>query len=382
MNASSRHLHHGYNEMLRTQPRKNVLALALLGLLGGLPASAWAQESTANLQCTGDACTKDGQTVIRLVSRGETESTDPAETAMQVERRVEVSQTIPGRTSNTVVSLDVPGGGKIWATEDPQLASPQLTMSAPGYVAFADGRVVKPVSFNLYSNYSAFIDRIELLIYRSQDSDLLAPLAKVDVPVAAQATATWSGEMSVPVPLHEGEDLQYIVRAYSADGSVDETIPRKIQLLRPADVQRLQSNLRASTFGELSGLSAEEIQQRQQVEESFGQNSLRQQNIRVSGSRIRVRGVGLAEGAQVRINGQQMPIDRERKFVAEYLLPIGEHKLLVETTLGGKSMHRELPIQVSGHYLFVVALADVTVSDNQSVAPWCRLGWTTATTVF
>ena len=353
------------NPMSIARPRMKLLDLTLIALLGGgLAVPAIAQDNGSGLQCTGDQCTSDGQTVIRIVSKGETESQDASDAGLQAQRKVEISQEVAGRSTSRRIVMDVPGGGKIWTTEDPQLTAPQLGVSAAGYAAFEGGRIVKPLSFTLYSNYSAFVSRYEVLIFRGDDADLVTPLASIDMPVALQSNATWEGELPASASLREGEDLQYIVRAHSADGSIDETYPRKIQLLRTIDVERLQNNLRNAASGEFIGLSADEIQAKQQIAESFGQSSLRQQNIRVYGSRVRVRGEGLGEGVSVKINGQLIPVDRERKFVAEYLLPVGQHLLKVETNNDGQLATRDLPVDVSGRHLFLVALADVTASSN------------------
>jgi hypothetical protein len=349
----------------KSKMRIKLLDLTLMSILGGFASYSFAQDAQPQLVCGDTECSSNGQTVIKLVSKGETQSSDQTDQGLQAQRKVEITQEVAGRSYTTRVAMDVPGGGKIWATEDPQLAVPQLSVSAPGYAAFEGGKIVKPVSFNLSTNYSTFVQRYEVLIYRGNDSDLVTPLAKVDVKPAAIVQFSWDGAMSTQANLREGEDLQYIVRAYDAKGNYDETYPRQIQLLRQTEVDRLQNNLRANASGEFASLSADEIQARQLLAESFGQNQLRQQNIEIYGSRIRVRGEGLADGAQVSINGEAMPIDRERKFVAEYLMPVGKHSLVVETTTpGGESIRRDLNIDVTGRYMFAVALADITASDN------------------
>src|SRR5690606_13882296 len=56
-----------------------------------------------------------------------------------------------------------------------------------------------------------------------------------------------------------------------------------------------------------------------------------------------------------------------RKLVAEYLVPVGQHKF--EVTLkgrGGPAVSHTLDIDVSGRYSFAVAIADVTLSGNSA----------------
>lgn len=345
-----------------TPLRMKLLDLTLIGLLGG--AAPWAIAQDAGLQCDGQGCSKDGQTVVKIVSKGEQPAPEDDAGALQAQRRVEISQEVAGRSVSNRVMIDLPGGGMIWATEDPQLASPQLSVSAPGYAAFEQGRITKPISFNLYSNYAAFVQRYELLVFRGTDVDLVTPLAKLDVPVAANVPFTWDGAMSA-TDLREGEDLLYIVRAYGKDGNVDETTARRIQLLSDAEAELQQSSLRSAAVGDFAGLSNAEIQSRQLLAQSYGQDQLRQQNIRVYGSRVRVRGERMPESTSVSIGGQSVPIDNERKFVAEYLLPVGQHTLDVEIRdANNGTLNRPLTIDVTGKHFFMVALADVTVSDN------------------
>ena len=222
------------------------------------------------------------------------------------------------------------------------------------------------MQFYAYNNYSAFIQRREVLVYRASDSDLVAPLATVPLPVAAVSNITWDGSLPSGFEARAGDELLYIVRAYGADGSFDETFPRRMQLVKPEDAERGADILRR-TLEKRSGLalSAEEADQRRMVEDAFGENSLRQQNIAIYGSRIRIQGRNLPEGYGVTINGQNHPVDLERKLVAEYLVPVGTYKFAVELNGRGQpTLAHTLDIDVSGRYLFAVAIADLTASGN------------------
>ena len=69
-------------------------------------------------------------------------------------------------------------------------------------------------------------------------------------------------------------------------------------------------------------------------------------------------------GMPLKINGQSYPVDLERKFAAEFLLPVGKHSFDVETGTGNQVAHRQLDVEVTGKYFFMVGMADLTVSDN------------------
>jgi hypothetical protein len=154
------------------------------------------------------------------------------------------------------------------------------------------------------------------------------------------------------------------VRAYGADGSYDETYPRRLQLVTPEEVERGNQALRRSVERSSGlSLSAEEAEQRSLVEGIFGENSLRQQNIPIYGSRIRIQGRDIPEGYSVRINGQSQPVDLQRKLVAEYLVPVGRHAFDLELRGSGQeAINSRLDIDVSGKYMFAVAIADFTAS--------------------
>jgi hypothetical protein len=346
-----------------------LLDYTLIGLLGALPAGAWAQAETAApaaaLACGADGCSDGDDAVLRIRSRGEAQSQPGDADQLKNDRRVDVEREQAGRTQvRARFSVDLPGGGVLWATEDPQLASPNLNVQASPLVEFADGRIAKPVRFMSYSNYPAFAQRHELVIYRGTDTDLVAPLATLPMPATAVGELEWNGELPAGVRLREGDQLQYVLRAIASDGSVDETYPNTLTLVRPEDVKRSQQQIGAEADSRFAGMDAEQIANRQLTESVFGQGNLRQQNIPIYGSRVRIVGQDIPQGQSLSIDGRSYPVDLDRKFAAEFLLPVGKHSFDIQVGGAGESTRRTLDVEVTGRYLFMVALADVTVSDN------------------
>jgi len=344
--------------------------------------SANAQSATdpasAKVRCDAVGCAGDEGLLMRVRTRGEqqprTEGTTDTDTspALQPDRRVTIETEQSGRlVAVGKWSVDLPGGGVIWATEDPDLGQPQFSASAPSLVAFDGSRIVKPVRFYAYNNYSAFIRRAEVLVYRASDADLVAPLATVDLPVAAVSDVEWDGALPAGFEARAGDELVYVVRAYGEDGSFDETYPRRIQLVTPEEAERGNEVLRRSVERSSGrALGAEEAEQQRMIEGVFGENALRKQNIAIYGSRIRIQGRDIPEGYSVTINGQNHPVDLQRKLVAEYLVPVGRHAFDLELSGGGLNsddrakLSRRLEIDVSGKYMFAVAIADLTASGN------------------
>lgn len=367
--------------------KMKLLDYTLIGILASGMASAvsaqdTAPQSTDATQCGESGCDSAEGVLFKVRTRGEhrpmtnaaTEKSD-SET-LQPDRRVTIeAERVDSKWDYDLQpgqaiaigrwSTDLPGGGVVWATEDPNLGQPQFNVSAPSLVPFDGSRVTKPVRFYAYNNYPAFIRRAEILIYRASDADLVAPLTTIEMPVAGVSDIEWDGSLPAGFEARTGDELLYLVRAYGADGSVDETFPRRMQLVSPEEATRGAQLLQQSVERRVgTALSAEEAEQRSLVEGIFGENTLRQQNIPIYGSRIRIQGRDIPEGHSLAINGQNHPIDLQRKMVAEYLVPVGRHSFDVELRGDEGALHRRLDVDVSGKYMFAVAIADLTASGN------------------
>ncbi|MEO8000953.1 MAG: hypothetical protein ABI644_03680 [Arenimonas sp.] len=343
--------------------RMKYLDCTLISILGTMSAGAvLAQEAAI-----------EPVTQVQVQSMGEAESKVNDKNDLQHNRRVDIKQIKPVQAPKLGrAQIELPNGGLIWATEDPQLSQPELNISANSIVAFAEGKIQEPVSFFSRTNYVAFMKRIEISVYRGTDSDYTEVLAKIDVPLENVTTVQWDGALPSGLNLRQGDYLIFVARAYDDEGHFDETQPQRMQLVRPEDIKKQQQGLVNSAGTTELGLSASQIQARQLLDQSFSSNGLRQQNIRIYGSRVRVRGEDIAEGAEVKINGQSYPVDQQRKFVAEYLVPVGTHHFDVEIKDKNQVSKQGMDVAVSGRYMFMVALADVTLSDNSvsgSVVP-------------
>ena len=348
-----------------------LLDYTLICLLAGMSPAALSQapaETAAaapGAVCDASGCRDAGETLLRIRSRGDADAQAGNADQLQADRRVDVERQVEGRTQmRGRFSVDLPGGGMLWATEDPQLAEPSLNVQASPLVEFADGRISAPVHFMAYSNYPAFAQRHELVVYRGTDADLVEAIARIDMPATAVSEVEWDGKVEAGVRLREGDELQYLIRAIAADGSVDETYANRLTLVRPEDAQRSQQLLVQQAGQRFNGMDVDEIKRRQLTESVFGQGNLRQRNIPIYGSRVRIVGEGIPEGQTLRIDGRAFPVDLDRKFAAEFLLPVGTHSFGIAVGDRENVVQRTLDVEVTGRYLFAVALADVTISGN------------------
>lgn len=367
-----------------------LLDATLIGILAGMAsAAASAQDAVAletsageapqaALDCDSDGCRSGEETLFRLRTRSYDQpvttgtSARSSSAALQPDRRVSVALEQPGRaTALGRFSVQLPGGGAIWATEDPDLGQPELSVSGPSMVPFEAGRITRPVRFYARSNYVDFIDRLELTLYRAGDADLIEPIAQFDLPRAAVADGEWDGTLPAGRQFRPGDELVYVLRAYDADGHFDETYTHRLQLVTPAEAERGDQLLRSGVENALgTALTADQAATQSLIDTVFAGNALRQQNIPVYGSRVRIQGRNLAEGQTLLINGDSYPVDLERKFVAEYLMPVGQHRFDIGLkNRDGATAHHALDVDVSGRYFFGVGIADVTVFQNKASGP-------------
>ncbi|KAF1721601.1 TonB-dependent receptor [Pseudoxanthomonas wuyuanensis] len=372
-----------------------LLDYTLIGILAGMSQMALAQAQGTDaasaaagqdggaaqptMDCGATGCMSDEGLLFKLRTRSydhpvtEGTSAGSSSAALQPDRRVSIGLEAPGRAvAQGRFSVNLPGGGVIWATEDPTLGRPELSVSAPTMVPFDGTAITGPVRFFVRGNYSAFIERMELAVFRGNDGDLVEPLAQVPIDVAAVSQTEWDGALPSNIRFRAGDELVYVLRAIDAAGNVDQTHPRRLQLVRPEEAERGRQVLRESTERALgTALSQEQAQTQQLVDDAFSESTLRYQNIPIYGSRVRVQGRNLPAGYGLLINGDSYPVDLERKFVAEYLMPVGQHAfdIALQGGQGATPAQYRLDVDVSGRYFFGVGLADITVYQNKASGP-------------
>ncbi|MEJ8855338.1 hypothetical protein WKW79_12200 [Variovorax robiniae] len=379
-----------------------ILDFALLTIFSGASSIAWSQKATTPSdaatpttapapapQCTDTGCQSSEGTLFRLqtqgahnpVTRGTTANSGSQ--ALQPDRRVTIEEQTPRNVMADVpqpgaakvsgkFSLQLPNGGVVWATEDSTLGQAELSVSGPSLVTFENGRIQTPLDFYVRSNYPGFIQKLDLLIYRASDIDLTEPLATVPMPVTAVGRASWDGTLKSRFPLRAGDNLIYVLRATGAEGAIDETSPRTLQLVRAEEAARGETLLRESAERALGrSLTVQQAETQNLLNGVFSGNGLRQQNIAIHGSRVRIQGRNLPPDAMLQINGESYPVDLEQKFVAEFLEPIGKHTYNLTLSNGGEKpvLSQPLVVDVTGNYFFGVALADLTVYQNKATGP-------------
>ena len=232
------------------------------------------------------------------------------------------------------------GGGRLWLTEDVLAHRPQLDVLALNEVAVDDtGKMKRPVEFAAYTNYAAWVDEYRLQVYRESDTDLVRPLATLTAPRLDHENAFEF--LDETLTFKRGERLAYVLRATDEHGREDHTHPR---LMGIVDARRPERPRDAEAI--------------------WGQSNLARQSITVRGSRVRVHGEEFPPGEPVRVNGHEVPVDGNGRFVSELHLSPGTTRIVVSGVNEGRTWSQVLTAEVDENYTFIVGLANVTIGQT------------------
>jgi flagellar motor protein MotB len=297
-----------------------------------------------------------------------------------------------------------------------------------------EGLVAAPVRFQMYTNYAAFMSRAEVRIFEAGRSTQSTPLAVVAID--PNGSAEWQPLARQLSPA--GQELKYLVRAYSKDGKFDDTKPLSLWMVHDGsraakepeappsggDYQLTDSGgatnpsgndatdpgakggsdaappargviattssesevsgwfLAASAFdadipGAMTVLAAQDtdpapqprpvLHTEPELLAAYGESTLSDQNIRVSGGTVTVRGGGIQPGHTVWVAGHQVPVDAHGNFIAEEVLPTGAHTVEVAVLDGdgnGTLYLRDLEFKPKDHFFF--GMADLTLAKSHT----------------
>jgi hypothetical protein len=100
---------------------------------------------------------------------------------------------------------------------------------------------------------------------------------------------------------------------------------------------------------------------------AYGESTLSDQNIRVSGGTVTVRGGGIPPRHTVWVAGHQVPVDAKGNFIAEEVLPTGAHTVevaVLDEDGNGRLYLRDLEFKPEDRFFF--GMADLTVSKSHT----------------
>jgi flagellar motor protein MotB len=241
-------------------------------------------------------------------------------------------------------------------TSSPRLSVAANTETVQLHSINSTVAVAKPVRFRMYSNYGYFIERAEVRVFEADDSTQADPLTVL--PIGTDGYAEWRPDsQQFAGPVHE---LKYVLRAYGADESFDETVAKPLWVahsgVSPA-VLLAQANAPGTAAADLPSAALA----------GYGDDTLALQNIPLSSGTVRVHGNGLTPDKEVWVAGTPVPVDGQGSFVAETILPAGTHTVevaLLDQEGAGELYLRDLKLEQNDW--FYAGMADFTWSEGKS----------------
>ena len=214
----------------------------------------------------------------------------------------------------------------------------------------------KPVPITLSTNYSAFAERWQLLVLPAGSSVNSEPLYSTEGVLSGPVTKLeWNGSLFSGGHVRAGDKYDLAVRIYDGNGNYDQTVARSIEILS-AKKGVTSDGTQAITDVSIRNLS----ENTSQFSEGIALES-----IVVSGSTVVLRGTNLSEVKSVEVNGEEVITVSKNNFATEYILPPGNHKFDIRSNAkSGEVFDRQLDVEVRPGYFFIVALADLTVGQN------------------
>jgi flagellar motor protein MotB len=250
--------------------------------------------------------------------------------------------------------------------------TPRLAVSAdPGSVVLrptADGGLrAADVRFRMYTNYPHYIERSEVRIFERGQSAQAQPLAVLEI--GADDEAAWQP----PAESFAGprRELQYVLRAYDAEGRFDETAPLPLWMIHGAPLGPREVEPEAPADAEDRAPAPGARPGREALLAGYGESALAFRNIPLgSAGTVGVHGSGIPPQHTVWLAGEPVPVDEQGSFVAETILPSGMHTVevaVLDEAGNGELFLRDLEFGRSDW--FYVGVADVTLALNETSGP-------------
>lgn len=238
--------------------------------------------------------------------------------------------------------------GAIWISEDPMAAKTVLSVSAAAALYAKAGRLSNDITFNFYSNYSAFVDTFELAIYSADDVVKRNPIQRFTINANSTQkfySVTWNSKNLI-VPNTKAYVYQLTAKRKQVK---DITIEKRLLVLSKLQDKKEQPSVTESQLALTQ------------------HNDLHINRIPVSGSLVKVHGQGIAENQSVIVNGETIPVNKQGDFTSETILPLGRHQLSITLNEGRDQLvNKTANVDVNANYHFMLALADLTASDNKA----------------
>lgn len=353
-----------------------LLAVACTGSMSALPAQASSE----------NAAQTEAPYTLKIIKKGEgsPQASNASAEGRAQNRRVDVRVLARKPVeAEPQASATVAGGGVVWVTRDPASMDKLFKLDVPATATISSGELVKPIELRVLTNYPAFVERLEVRVFRAGEVGLAKPLHVLEAEVVGGETRLqWdavgsSSAQQLQSLLTHGEEIELQARLYDKSGRFDATFPES---LRFVDADKAEDSKTLNDAG--GGFTQSQDRSLERFALDFenpaepddadsGYEPLAQEGIAVHGAKVRVHGsdLGIDSGFEntAYVNGDKFSVSENGEFIAEYLLPPGEHEFSV-SSVGDKEEFEDysekLTVVVDSNYFFMVGMADVTAGAN------------------
>ena len=312
--------------------------------------------NAANNNCEGSSCENQAAAYqLKIIQSGEANPVVPNNNNenRQKNRRAEVS--IATNVSKSIEAADhsaaISGGASVWLSKDPTSLDKQLDVSAKGTLVIASDDTVEPVQFTIRSNYLAFIERWEVVIFYADRSVAMSPIHRIELSEKhALQTIEWKPDIT-QLGLQENDELSYAIRAYGANDAIDQSRRQTIRFIKETERSNKQP---------ISPFQA--LQDKTDSNGAFSE--LERSAISIQGTKVRLLADNVQNGQTVWVNNVAHQAESGRLGL-EYILPQGVHTFYVQIIQDEAiQLDKVLRIDVDNDYFFMVALADLSAGKN------------------
>lgn len=271
----------------------------------------------------------------------------------------DLKQPLHEQTDNSRIYLDE---GAIWASRDITKVDPVLELSVSDAIEVAQGKISDTVSFNLVTNYSYYIKRWQLEVYRGKDIHLSEPLKVLTgETLSNEFDLQWDGATDIPYEMKKGQQLLFRLKLWDKDGNMDVTSLGVTDLIRASqEVEMEKFDHQQVNAGDNTGDNDPDKGSR-----SYGVAKLLRHNIPTSAGMAKLMGTGLKGVDRVFIGEDEYSIEDNRLYVEQYL-PTDAYMFPVKVKYDdGHERNYKLFVRIPDTYYAQTALADLYIGKNR-----------------
>ncbi|AQS38509.1 hypothetical protein Sps_03379 [Shewanella psychrophila] len=278
---------------------------------------------------------------------------------LMLSESTELKQTIHEQSDNSRIYLDE---GAIWASRDITKVDPVLELSVSDAIEVEQGKISDKVSFNLVTNYSYYIKRWQLEVYRGKDIHLSEPLKVLTgETLSNEFDLQWDGVTDIPYEMKKGQQLLFRLKLWDKDGNMDVTSIGVTDLIRASQgVEMEKFDHQQVNAGDNTGDNDPDKGSR-----SYGVAKLLRHNIPTSAGMAKLMGTGLKGVDRVFIGEDEYAIEDNRLYVEQYL-PADAYMFPVKVKYDdGHERNYQLFVRIPDTYYAQTALADLYIGKNR-----------------